>query len=600
MIKLVARALLLCLSALIPNTWGWIAFNDYAPGMFTHSNTTSWGPGGGGALKNIETGEILPVTVTITAQGVAKAHVQGIPSYGTPASVVFDGYIDFNGEPDPGLELPVSTNFVTYTFSGLDPNKLYNLQATAIRGHFGYANRWSIFGMHDAVSFTRRHTAGALTHDQVADLTENQVVLNTGNNIAGDLAWWENIQPDSDGSFNVRCAKYTGKIPGGSSSGSVGYAFTGFRLEEGATYTGRTDLPPRVLNPETSTISGVKTVFLIILENHKWDTIKGSSYCKYINETLLPMSSYTSQYYAPHGNHPSEPNYIWLVAGTNFNIRSDDLPAVNSQSSTNTFFRQLDDAGISWKTYQENISGTNVPSTNSGQYVARHNPFLYFDWVRTNVNYATNHIRPYSELPADLTNKTVPRFCFIVPNMTNNMHNAAPGSPSTRLQGDRWLEKEIPKILASDAYVDGGAIFLTWDEGLDETDGPIGMIVLSQRAKGHGYSNTKYYTHSSALRTFQDIFGVKPYLEDASYADGLDDLFLSGTPTIASSEWNNGVFELTCVDLPPGSTNYLEASTTLLPGSWTTIQTNIATGNFDLFQDGSASEKNYRFYRVRF
>ena len=55
-----------------------------------------------------------------------------------------------------------------------------------------------------------------------------------------------------------------------------------------------------------------RTVFLIVMENQNWSAIKGSASAPYINETLLPMSSYAEQYYNPPGVHPSEPNYLWL------------------------------------------------------------------------------------------------------------------------------------------------------------------------------------------------------------------------------------------------------------------------------------------------
>src|SRR5256885_15699773 len=59
----------------------------------------------------------------------------------------------------------------------------------------------------------------------------------------------------------------------------------------------------------------------------------------------------------------------------------------------------------------------------------------------------------------------------------------------------------------------------------DDGDGPIGMIVLSPDAKGGGYSNTIHYTHSSTLRTLEEIFGVTPLLGDAAHATDLSDLF---------------------------------------------------------------------------
>jgi hypothetical protein len=81
-----------------------------------------------------------------------------------------------------------------------------------------------------------------------------------------------------------------------------------------------------------------------------------------------------------------------------------------------------------------------------------------------------------------------------------------------------------PQILNSKAYRDGGVVFITWDEA-EKADGPIGMIVLSPLAKGHGYENSVRYDHGSALRTFEEILGVTPYLGEAANQTDLRDLF---------------------------------------------------------------------------
>jgi hypothetical protein len=82
------------------------------------------------------------------------------------------------------------------------------------------------------------------------------------------------------------------------------------------------------------------TVFIILMENHNWSSFKGSADAPYINNTLLQMASYCDQYYNPPGIHPSEPNYLWLEAGTNFGILDDNPPATNHQSTTNHFVTQ--------------------------------------------------------------------------------------------------------------------------------------------------------------------------------------------------------------------------------------------------------------------
>ena len=268
-------------------------------------------------------------------------------------------------------------------------------------------------------------------------------------------------------------------------------------------------------------LSSVKTVFIILFENNDWASIT-PSVAPYIRQTLVPLGAHAEQYFNPPGNHPSEPNYIWLEAGDNLGLTTDDDAGMsNSTSTMDHLVSYLENVGISWKAYQEGVSGTDCPMSSSGEYAAKHNPFVFFRDVTNdndpNSTYCIAHIRPYSEFATDLQNNTVARYNFITPNLCNDMHDC---DIST---GDGWLSQEVPKILASQAYQDNGALFITWDEG-DPDDGPIGMIVLSPLAKIN-YSNSIYYTHSSTLRTMQEIFGVRPFLRDAATAADLSDLF---------------------------------------------------------------------------
>jgi phospholipase C len=285
---------------------------------------------------------------------------------------------------------------------------------------------------------------------------------------------------------------------------------------------------PKGNMPMSTTVTNIKTVFLIMMENHNWSDVKNSPSAPYINQTLLPMASYAEQYFNPPGIHPSEPNYLWLEAGTNFGISNDDDPTVNHQSTTQHLVTLLDTAHISWKSYQEGISGTVCPLIGDGLYAPKHNPMIFFDDV-TNTNdpnssYCIAHVRPYSELVTDLQQNTQARYNFITPNLCNDMHNTCAPLNDSVMQGDTWLAQNLPAILNSQAYKNGGIVFITWDEG-EGGDGPIGMIILSPEAKGGGYSNTIHYTHSSLLRTLQEIFGVTPLLGDAAQATDLSDLF---------------------------------------------------------------------------
>lgn len=287
------------------------------------------------------------------------------------------------------------------------------------------------------------------------------------------------------------------------------------------------------------------TVFVIVMENHVWSDIKGSASAPYINTTLLPRASYCDQYYNPPGLHPSEPNYLWLEAGTNFGITNDNAPSSNHQTTTSHFVTQLKNAGISWKTYQESIDGSTCPTTDNPPYAAKHNPFVFFDDV---VNSGcTSVVRPLSELATDLTNNATAHYNFITPNLCDDMHDSCAPTNDPIRQGDNWLAQYLTLILNSAAYQNNGLIIITWDEGENNSDGPLGCIVLSPLAKAGGYHSSVHYTHGSTLRTLAKIFGVTP-LGGAGIASDLGDLFTTNAfanadanPFVASNNEVGGV-----------------------------------------------------------
>jgi len=338
-------------------------------------------------------------------------------------------------------------------------------------------------------------------------------------------------------------------------------------------------------------LAGIETVFIILFENQDWSAVKDSPYAPYLN-SLLAKSSYCEQYHAHNNQHPSEPNYIYLEAGTNFGFTDDLGPFFDRISSTNHLVTLLDNAGIDWRGYMESMPVGTVGTNDVGPYVGRHNPFAFFNDVVSNYNYCTNHLRPYSYFSNDLALNQIGRYNFITPNLTNDMHDLAPGSPSALQQGDAWLSQELPQILDSAAFSNNGAVFITFDESGGGSANPIMMMVLSPLAKGGGYASTSFFDHASTVRTMQDIFGVRPYLGDATNNVSLRELFKDLTLTVTSS---NGVTGLTLNDAVTGQRNYLQASSDLV--HWTTIATNLASGRVT-FPDPDSNDFARRFYRV--
>jgi len=369
--------------------------------------------------------------------------------------------------------------------------------------------------------------------------------------------------------------------------------------------------------------SPVKTVFVIAMENHNWtqpanefigkiqqiyqnpnapfinSLVNGTAFAV-INGSVINISSqvaYATAYHnvlaTPSGNnphiHPSEPNYLWAEAGTNFGIFNDNDPYTGgtNQNTSLHLSSLLQQAGITWRSYQEDIdltrdgSGhlTNLPlprnlwtvpltsfsgffapgnvnaynGSSQYNYAAKHNPMVFFTDTNggnnaTPTNPLSTHYAPLQQLITDLNNDTVADYNWITPNQYNDMHTSLSGGykgltgdAANIKQGDDFLSQIVPVIMASDAYKNHGVIILWWDES--ESDGvagdngdnfshTVGEIIISPHAhrnvNGLPYASPVNFTHSSDLRTIQELFRVGPFVGDAANATDLSDLFEPG------------------------------------------------------------------------
>jgi phosphatidylinositol-3-phosphatase len=283
--------------------------------------------------------------------------------------------------------------------------------------------------------------------------------------------------------------------------------------------------------------SSQETVFLIVLENHNWigtGGISGSPDAPYINKTLVPMAAVANNYFNPPGNHPSLPNYLWMEAGQNFGIHDDGLPSQNHQGTHSHLSELLQNAGIPWRAYEESITGTDCPlqpegskdSSGTQSYQPKHFPQVYFDDMTSNRNpkstYCIQHARPLTSLATDISKNTLARYNFITPNMCHDGHDTCGGNEIAHI--DAWLKSTLPLIMNSAQYKAGHVnIFIVGDEA-QNGDGPITFIALGHGVK-KGYTNEIRYTHSSLLRTLEEIFNVRPFLGGAAHSNDLKDLF---------------------------------------------------------------------------
>ena len=296
-------------------------------------------------------------------------------------------------------------------------------------------------------------------------------------------------------------------------------------------------------------VQQIGTVFVIPLENHNFtqpnptsspQQIKGNVAAPFVNSLITPGNanaahvSYATKYYnAGLGVHPSEPSYVWSEAGTTFGVLTDNDPSAGSGNIFNAphLTRQLNAAGISWRDYQEDVqlsssptvsaSGTSSTVTNpynhSHQYgyAVKHNPMAFFSDTQT------QNVYPLARFFTDLTNNAVGRYNWITPDLYNEMHSALSagftyhgtaytGDQAAVAEGDNFLAIVIPQIMASRAYQNNGVIIIWTDEseGGDTTSYPLPEIIISPLAKGNAYASTVVMSHSSDLRTMEELFGL--------------------------------------------------------------------------------------------
>jgi hypothetical protein len=239
-------------------------------------------------------------------------------------------------------------------------------------------------------------------------------------------------------------------------------------------------------------------VVWIVMENHSFDDIIGSSDAPYINR-LAAEHALATNFHAE--SHPSLPNYIAMTSGSTQGIFDDDPPAQHPLDVP-SIFSLLPGGGS--RSLQESMPAA-CSATDAGQYAVRHNPQAYYvnlgsDCGRYNV--------PLSD-PPDLS----ARFTFITPNLIHDMHDG------TVADGDTWLSTFVPTVLASDEYAGGrAAAFLTWDE--DDNllgDNHIPTVVIAPSV-APGTKVEAALDHYAMLRATQEMLGLQPLLGSAAGA----------------------------------------------------------------------------------
>jgi hypothetical protein len=273
-----------------------------------------------------------------------------------------------------------------------------------------------------------------------------------------------------------------------------------------------TPAPTPPPNPTPSPVlPNFSHVYVIVMENHEYSSIVGSSSAPYIN-SLISQYGVATAYYAV--SHPSEPNYLAMTSGGTQGVTDDG----NYDLAANNLFDQIDASGRTWRTYQQGypgscFTGSSGPAVvdgpgQAGSYVRKHDPAISYTSISGNGARCAN----ITNLAA--FNPAASNFAYIVPNLINDMHD---GSIAT---GDNFLRAFVPQITTSPSFANS-VVFLTFDEGSSNANG--GGHVVTIAITGNmtaGYQAPTFYSHYSLLHTIEQAWGL-PYLGNSASASAM-------------------------------------------------------------------------------
>jgi phosphatidylinositol-3-phosphatase len=252
-------------------------------------------------------------------------------------------------------------------------------------------------------------------------------------------------------------------------------------------------------------------IVILIFENKEFGSVIGNSFMPNYNQLARDYTLLT-QYYAV--THPSLPNYIAMMGGDTFGITENcndcfiDTPSLPDL---------IEASGRTWKTYQEDLPSPCYLG-DKRNYVQKHNPFVYFDPIRTDVARCERSVLPLTALQTDIETDSLPNFIFITPNLCNSAHDCSLDIT------DAWLANILAGLVpALDRGGSNYLIVLTWDEGQGkhsccglpaEAGGRVATVLYSPLVK-NGFEDATPYSHYSLLKTISEAWGL-PYLGHAT------------------------------------------------------------------------------------
>jgi hypothetical protein len=262
-----------------------------------------------------------------------------------------------------------------------------------------------------------------------------------------------------------------------------------------------------------STGKHFQRVLIIVLENQNYTSAMGNDYLKDLAKEGAAFTNFKGLY------HPSYPNYLAMIAGSSFGVRSDTQHTFADDGQHPTIGDLLD-----WKNYAENYPSSPTVKqpflgNGKGKYARKHVPFLSFRKIQLqsfrNV-VAVDTRDPHNAFVTDVEMfrrdpKTypLPRYMLYAPNLDDDGHDPIWNHRRGLEKAAIWLKTFFKTWFPRDERMKGTLVVVAFDESEDnDKDARIYTVFLGDMVKPGEISGQ--YDHYSVLRTIEDNFGLPP------------------------------------------------------------------------------------------
>ncbi len=195
--------------------------------------------------------------------------------------------------------------------------------------------------------------------------------------------------------------------------------------------------------------------------------------------------------------HPSQGNYIAMVAGSTYGVSSDQLVDLDARHIGDL----LEAKHRTWKIYLEAYPGGCFLDKASDGYVRKHNPFASFRNIQLNARRCSEHLVNASMLNDDVHVGTLPDFSLYIPDLDNDGHDTGVAYAA------RWFSRFFGPLRSDPRFMNGLLLIVTFDESKFFGGNHV-FTALYGDGIAPGSSTDARYDHYSILRTVEEVLGI--------------------------------------------------------------------------------------------